>query len=223
MLENFTNEIESLKVWHERAKEVTIIAESMDDENKAYIQPLHEQRYSYDHFMRAVSYQQEGESEEIVKKALESSIGHLQRAYCDSVEWILISAKEMYVETLKEYTNAQIITVFPKYYSEIRPAFDDITKAVDQYKINKSVEKDVEIMTDDEMQTLKVIANSFLAQDLVKQLRHYIELLRNKEGSLIEQKIRDEKEKRKEIILYKIMLPIATAIISGIIVALLVS
>lgn len=43
MLEKYKKDIEVLITWYERAKEVTIIAESLDTVNGSFIQPLHEQ------------------------------------------------------------------------------------------------------------------------------------------------------------------------------------
>ena len=157
MLANYTSEVKLLKTWHEKAKEIAIKAESMDSLNKSYVQPLHELRYCLDHFMRSLDYEETDENKENIKKSIRSAIGHLQRTYSDSIEWMLVNVKEEYLLTLDGYTNDQIQLGFPEYYTEIRPALEEITKIVDEYKINKSVEKatDMEGLTENELEVIQ--------------------------------------------------------------------
>ncbi len=240
MLENYTNEIKLLQEWYERTKKVVILAESFDDEKKAYLQPLHEQRYCFDHFMRAINYDQSNESEDtvgksssdqsdkldkIIRKAFSSAVGHLQRAYSDSIEWILISVREVYDDTLKEYSSSQIEVAFPEYYSEIRPAIDKITKTVNEYKISKSVEKttSINILSDEELQELKVISENMLSENLSGQLENYLALLREHESALIEIKMKEEKEKKKDILWNKVLFPIIAAVVGGVLTAIIIS
>lgn len=218
MLNNYTDEVNLLLKWYERTKRVVIEAESFDTLNKAYIQPLHEQRYCLEHFVRAITYEQESENnEETIKKSITSAIGHLQRAYSDSIEWMLMSVKEEYITILKPFSNEQINTVLPEYYTEIRPTFEKITDTVNRYKETKSIERatDIEIVSDGELKTLCIIAEQFLSDDVVKILKDYLNLLHNREQALIEAKKRD----RWITIRDKIIIPIITAIIGGLIVA----
>lgn len=223
MLENNDNEINLLITWYERAKEVAIEAESLDSLNKGYIQPLHEQRYCLDHFVRAIVYEKEGETDEKVKKAISSAIGHLQRAYSDSIEWILISVKDEYLRVLKQYTNGQINQGFPEYYSEIRPAFDKITEAVNQYKVNKSVENAtiIDVLSDDQVEFLSVISNQLLSLDVVKKLKEYLEKLYTKESILIEIQEKDRKQSLWDKLIIPTITAIVAAVVGGIIVALI--
>ena len=216
MLTSCTKEVEALRIWYKRAKEIAIKAESMDLLNKAYLQPLHEFRYCLDHLMRSLDYEQEKKSKEVIKKSVFSAIGHLQRTYSDSVEWMLINVKEEYVLTLDEYTNEQIQMVFPEYYTEIRPAFEGITKIVNEYKIHKSVEKATEIISDNELEMLQAVTEQLLTEDAAEKLQDYLEILHNREVSLFEARKRD---KRKDIV-DKILMPLITGII-GIIIGFL--
>lgn len=223
MLGNYENEINLLITWYERAKEVAIEAESLDSLNKGYIQPLHEQRYCLDHFIRATVYEKENETDEKVKKAISSAIGHLQRAYSDSIEWILISVKDEYLKVLKQYTNAQIDQGFPEYYSEIRPTFDKITDAVNQYKINKSVENAtvIDVLSDDEVEYLNVVSNQLLSFDVVKKLKEYLKKLHAKESILIEIQEKDRKQSLWDKLIIPTTTAIVAAVVGGIIVALI--
>ena len=223
MLENYNNEIDLMITWYERAKEVVIEAESLDSLNKGYIQPLHEQRYCLDHFIRASVYEKEGGADEKVKKAISSAIGHLQRAYSDSIEWILISVKDEYLRVLKQYTNAQVNQGFPEYYSEIRPAFDKITESVNQYKVNKSVENAtvIDILSDDEVEHLNVVSNQLLSLDVVEKLKEYLKKLHEKESILIEIQERDRKQSFWDKLILPTITAIVAAVVAGIIVALI--
>lgn len=215
MLDKYTKELDLLCAWYKRAKEIAIKAESMDSQNKVYIQPLHELRYCLDHFMRCLELEKESASEELIKKAINSAIGHLQRTYSDSIEWMLVNVKEEYVYTLGEYSNEQISITFPEYYTEIRPALEKITQVVDEYKINKSVEKatEIEIISDNELEKLQVVANQFLTEDVAQKLLSYLEVLHSREISLVEAKVRD----KKQSIIDKIILPIITGVIGVVI------
>lgn len=207
MLDKYANDIKVLRTWYQRAKEIAIKAESMDSLNKAYIQPLHELRYCLDHFMRCFDYEEDGKKEDLIKKSISSAVGHLQRTYSDSIEWMLVNVKEEYVVVLEQYTNEQIQMAFPEYYTEIRPALEKMTKAVDEYKINKSVEKatesiesttEIEILSDDQLEMLQVVTDQFLSEDLAKKLQDYLDILHSREVSLLEVKVRDEKVALKD-------------------------
>lgn len=215
MLSNYTNEIELLKTWHKKAKEIAIKAESMDSFNKSYIQPLHEFRYCLDHFMRSLDYEETEENEENIKKSIHSAIGHLQRTYSDSIEWMLVNVKEEYLFTLNRYTNDQIQRVFPEYYAEVRPALEEITRIVDEYKINKSVEKATatEWLTDNELKMTQNVADQFVSEDVANKLQKYLNMLHSREISLIEARRRDKKADIKD----KIIFPVITAVVGAVI------
>lgn len=213
MLVDYTDEVELLRLWYEKAKEAAIKAESMDSLNKAYIQPLHEFRYCLDHFMRSIDFEQSAESKEIIRKSIFSAVGHLQRSYSDSIEWILVNVKEEYMVTLAKYTNDQIQIAFPEYYTEIRPALEKITQAVNEYKINKSVERATEILSDRELKTLQIVTDQFLTEDVAEKLQNFRNTLHSREESLIEAKRRDRRAAVKD----KVILPIITGALGAVI------
>lgn len=215
MLSNYTKEVDLLKTWHGKAKEIAIKAESMDSFNQSYIQPLHEFRYSLDHFMRSLEYEDNEKNRENIKKAIRSAIGHLQRTYSDSIEWMLVNVKEEYLVTLNDYTNAQIQQCFPEYYTKVRPALEEITKSVDEYKINKSVEKATETdeLTDNELEKTQDIADQFVSEKVAEQLQEYLDMLHNREASLIEANKKDKKADIRD----KFIFPIITAALGAII------
>lgn len=218
MLENYSKEVILLVKWYERAKKVAIIAESMDTTNGGYIQPLHEQRYCLDHFIRAIVYEMNDEATEKIQKAFSSAIGHLQRSYSDSIEWILVSIKEEYCSVLEPFSSEQISKGFPAYYSDIRPEIDRITKLVSDYKIAKSIETVSDIDT-----TSSEFAIQFFDENVEEKLQQYLEILHNRQGVLLDISKRDNKLKKLKAFKDKFVFPIITGVIGAIISALVIS
>lgn len=224
MLKDYKDEIDVLIAWYRRAKEVTIQAEAMDCLNKGYIQPMNEQRYCLDHFVRAINYESKDDcSSESIKKALLSAIGHLQRSYSDSVEWILISVREEYCMVLEKFSNEQISQGFPEYYSKIRTELDKVTEIVNHYKINKSVEQasDPNALSDNQLKMLDDITGQFLSEEIVEKLITYLSTLHQKEGALLEIKERDKKNSLKEKIIIPIVAAVIGTVLGSVVVALL--
>lgn len=220
MLDNYTEDVELLITWYERAKEVTIEAESLDTGSGTFIQPLHEQRYCLDHFIRAITYAEDGEAEEKVKKAISSAIGHLQRDYSDSVEWMQVSVMEEYTSFLSPFTSEEINKGFPEYYSKVRIELDKIRDLVNAYKKNKSIEKASEVITDEEANKLTRITDQILAENVVIKLKEHLKLLHERQSVLLEIQERDRREEKKATIKDKIMLPIITGAAGAIIAAI---
>lgn len=191
--------------------------ESLDTISRTFIQPLHEQRYCLDHFIRAIIYAEDGESEEKVKKSFSSAIGHLQRGYSDSVEWMQVSVMEEYTSFLSPFTTEEIYQGFPEYYSEVRIGLDKTRELVNSYKNSKSIEKASEVITEDEAKTLTNITDQFIAEDVVKTLKKYLKLLHERESVLLEIQERNKREEKKATIKDKIALPIFTATVGAII------
>ncbi len=221
MLDKYEKDIEILLAWYERAKEATIIAESLDTVNGSFIQPLHEQRYSFDHFIRSMVYDKDGSSEEKVRKAISAAISHLHRGYSDSVEWIYVSVLDEYTSFLKTFTTEQIMKGFPDYYSKIRPELDKIKNQIDKYKINKSIEKVSAVMTEEEDVKLVEAANQYLSEDLIHNLKQYLEMLHERQGTLLEIANRDKEEEKRKTIKDNIVLPIITGVVGAVLGALL--
>ncbi len=193
----------------------------MDSLNKSYIQPLHELRYSLDHFMRALEYDENPKKKENTKKSIQSAISHLQRAYSDSIEWMLVNVKEEYTLTLSCYTNEAIQGTFPEYYTEIRPNLEKITQIINDYKIIKSVEEATESsadsLPDNQMAAIQETANQFFSEKIAGKLEQYLQTLHLRESSLIEANEKEQKVSTRD----KIIIPIITAAAGAILATLI--
>lgn len=219
MLEKYSKDVELLITWYERAKEVAIEVESLDTISRTFIQPLHEQRYCLDHFIRAITYDEDGGPEEKVKKAISSAIGHLQRGYSDSVEWMQVSVMEEYTSFLSSFTSEEINKGFPEYYSKVRMELDKTRDLVNKYKINKSIEKASEVITEEETENLTSITDQFLAENVVANLKDHLKLLHERQSVLLEIRKRDRIVNIKD----KIVWPIITAVVGAIIATIVTS
>ncbi len=226
MLNKYQKEIDLLLKWYDRAKVTTIKAESLDPQNTGYIQPLHEQRYALDHFVRAIKYSKDDINDTKILKAINSSIGHLQRAYSDSIEWILISVKDEFLKVLQPYTNELINQVFPEYYQTIRSDIEDITEIVNEYKNQKSVEQASvgnetqqgdDLIPEEELEKLNTITKQYVDIEVVEKLCKHLKTLHKKQSSLIEAKKRDKKNEFST----KVFWPIVTAVVASLITAVI--
>lgn len=198
MLENCGPQVSNLIDWYIEVKKAYIDAESLDVNFKNYVQPSHEIRYSFDHFIRAITWDNSdmpnGESSE---KAIASSIGHLKRAYCDIVEWSFLSVMQKYDRVLKKYSPEVILKGFPDYYSVIKPRLLVIQDEINVYKNNKSVESDEKLFLD----------------SLMKEIVDYNKKIEAIEPSLIEVK----KDLLKNTIVKSILIPLIIAAISAVV------
>lgn len=198
MLENCGPQVDNLVEWYIEVKKAYIDAESLDINFKNYVQPSHEMRYSFDHFIRAITWDNldlpNGKSSE---KAIESSIGHLKRAYCDIVEWSFLSVMQKYDRKLKKYSSEVILKGFPDYYSVIKPRLLAIQDEINVYKNNKSVESNEKAFLD----------------SLMKEIVEYNKKIETIEPTLIEVK----KDIRKNTFLKNIVIPFSISLTIAII------
>jgi hypothetical protein len=213
MLQDYQKELYSLINWYEKTKELVIEAESFDSNNSCYIQPLHELRYSYDHLIRAFVLDINGANSDIIQKALYSAKSHLQRAYSDSIEWFWISVKEKYITTLAPFTSDQIALGFPDYYSKIRPSMNQFNHIINEYKISKNSETNLDL------QKLDDISHQYIKLNLPETLKEYLELLEYHENILLEIKHKDKKAIFRDKLLLPFITGLITAILSGFIVS----
>lgn len=231
MFDNYDEPIKLLMEWYSRAKQVAIIAESLDSFNQGYIQPLHEQRYCLDHFIRAIEYYRDdnvtNKGKEKIEKAFSSAIAHLQRCYSDSIEWILISVKDYYDQVLSQYDMETIQEVFPQYYAEIRPNIYKIIKTINRYKELKSVEEAISAEGDSNVddvlrshdKEVGFISNQLLSEEVVTTMCEYLDIINEKESALAEVKIKKQKKTFKDYILIPTIVGIVSAAVGGLLVA----
>lgn len=228
MFKEYNKEIQRLLEWYQRAKRAAIFAESLDTLNKAYIQPLHEQRYCLDHFVRAIDYYENTQlspdiKAEKVRASFASAIAHLQRCYSDSIEWMLVSVKDYYVEKLDGYDKEVIREVFPEYYTDIRPVLNDLTVKINEYKSTKKVEESQTepSLSKEESEKIDAVANGLLSINVAETMSAYIAKLDAVESELIHTQLKNKKKSRREKIFLPGLIGLGTASIGAIIAAII--
>ena len=224
MLSKYTDEIKELLNWYTKAKELVIKVEGLDD--KAYIQPLHELRYSYDHLMRAIAYEMDNApgADTKVERAILSAKGHLVRAYSDCIEWLLVTVKAEYNRILQPqkmlFSFDEVTNILPS-YPQIKENLQMLTDAVDKYKCNKKSEEDEDFDPTEELQNPLITQlrgdDGFFDGKYADLLRTYYDLIHN-----VEDKFLSRRRKKFTLATFKnVLLPIATGVIGGLIVYLI--
>lgn len=212
MFENQKTKLKNLCDWYIKVKGILLIAESKSKDQQIFFQAYNELRYCLDHLMRAFAWDffkdQTGDDKKIesanasIEKAINSSTGHLQRAYSDICEWYCLNVKQWCNDILKPFSAEQIIKAIPNYYSEIKPQLIQLEDDLVVYKENKSSESND--LTDDE--------EIIMYDQQFKKLSDILEIVQSAEASLVELKKKD----CKSITLKNVLLPICTAVIGGI-------
>ena len=113
-----------------------IRAEEIDNNNGTFPQPTLELKAAFDHVMRAIAREYgiiengSGSKDIYVDHQLDKSIGHIYRAYFDTADWASISLREQLSEMLEPFDHSDITTIFPTYFSEIKPRFIDYEQGI---------------------------------------------------------------------------------------------
>ncbi len=98
-----------------------------------YIAPINQLRSALDHIFKAVNSEEQSEYE--LKEAKE----HLDRAGYDALELLAANLGEQIIKKLNGYSANTIATIFPTYYSEIKPKLTDIKQVVAHLRTEKKI------------------------------------------------------------------------------------
>lgn len=128
-----------------KTKALMLRAEEADNNNETFLQPSLELKAAFDHVMRALArdsgFTKNGDQEpdRYTDRQLDKAIGHIYRAYFDTADWISINFREQFSSLLEPYDNADIATVFPLYYKEIKPRFIDYETGITSLRNQKDI------------------------------------------------------------------------------------
>jgi hypothetical protein len=114
-------------------KESIILSENFDSANDVYLSPLNELRNSYDHVMRSLIYQDNADSE------LDEAKEHLYRAGYDAYEVLAINVGQAIIKIIEKYDAGIISSIFPRYYTEVRPNLVDIKVQLGEARAHKKL------------------------------------------------------------------------------------
>ena len=106
----------SVKKLYISAKEILAIAENLDPNQNTFLGPINEFRNVLDHLIRSIDTDEHKQDYEI-NEAKE----HLYRAGYDCYELVVSFLGQSINSLTSKYDSEIISTIFPKYYSEIKP------------------------------------------------------------------------------------------------------
>lgn len=117
--DKFIERINEIKELYIEVKEAIILAENFDPSSEVYLSPLNELRNTLDHILRSLIYADKMDNE------LDEAKEHLYRAGYDAYEVLAINVGAEIIKTVERYEADVISTVFPTYYTEVRPLLID--------------------------------------------------------------------------------------------------
>jgi len=195
-----------------KTKRLTIQAEELSLDFKAFLQPLKELRDAYDHIIRAKSAELDilKKDEKYIITNYDKALGHQYRAFFDSADYISIRIREKIQAILEKYSSANIQAVIPTYYPTIRPELEKIKLRIAQYRIDKDIE-------DESTQDLNGLLQISEQYDKdVLELLNFLKDIQLRIPALEEFKIKEKKHFRLKMVpwdLFKIALGGAIALL----------
>jgi len=129
----FIEEISSLQSLYLEVKEAIILTENLDDSGLTYLHPINEMRNVLDHIMRSIPLP----SNEIEKEFNEAR-EHLNRAGNDVYQICVTNLEKKIINDLKRFSPELISTIFPRWYSVLRPQLIEIQQEVAAIRANKN-------------------------------------------------------------------------------------
>jgi len=169
-MDNLNHEqVEKLCQIYGKTKYFMIKAEEIGFEHKTYLQPRLELYQAFDHVINEYFLEQ-------IKNnavSMDGAMKHMYTAFFDVADWTINEIRRLIFMDLKRYSPDIIKTAIPDYYSEIRPAFDELTERITKIREGKTFEK------------LESVDEYAL---LIDKAYEYIKKIRYSQGTLVELK-----------------------------------
>ena len=185
------------------------LCEETDSELNTNLQPLNEFRAALDHLMRIVAIEKldeykEKDADDEAKKLR----SHLRRALFDICDMLSINYRNKIIDVLEQYSDEEIQSALPNYYSEIRPRIEIISEEIASLRTEKRFngDKKEETAVDDYPQ-------------IIEELQGYYKTINKSVPSLLE--IREKKRRQeKQSFVVKWVIPIAT-FVTGLVIGII--
>lgn len=131
--------LEELYDLYDKVRQAVILVENFDKERKMYIAPINQLRSALDHIFKAVNCAREPEQSAYeLKEAKE----HLDRAGYDALELLAANLGTTIIEKVSQYDNKALTSVFPDYFTEIKPKITDIRNIVANLRSEKKIDSE---------------------------------------------------------------------------------
>lgn len=139
MVETFYNKLNGLFPLYERVKSAILLLENFDEKQEMYIAPINQLRSALDHIFKAVSIAQEtANCDYELKEAKE----HMERAGYDALELLAGSLGTSAIQKIQPYDTETLASVFPEYYTEIKPKITKIQQSVAQRRMERKTDSE---------------------------------------------------------------------------------
>jgi hypothetical protein len=129
----FFDKLNEIKELYVEVKEAIILAENFDGDHDVYLSPLNELRNTLDHIMRCLIYPNKLDNE--FNEAKE----HLYRAGYDAYEVLAINVGSAIVHSIEKYDTEIITSIFPNYYTDVKPALLDVKAELADTRAHKKL------------------------------------------------------------------------------------
>jgi len=187
-------QIEKLCRMYGRIKHYMLKAEEFGLKHKTYLQPRLELYQAFDHIMSEYFLEQLDDK----TGSLDGAMKHMYTAFFDIADWTINEIRRLVFMDLERFSPDVIKTAIPEYYSEIRPALDELVDKITEIREGKTFEK---------LESVDEYA------ELLDKAYEYIKKIRRSQGSLI--------ELRKKNRIKTILVPVIS--ILGIIVTIIIA
>jgi hypothetical protein len=162
-------QIEKLCQIYGSIKHYMLMAEEYGLEHKTYLQPRLELYQAFDHVISEYFLEQLDDKAGNLKETMK----HMYTAFFDIADWTSIQIRSHVFMELKHFSPDVIKTAIPEYYSDIRPAFDELADKITEIREGKTFEKPESVdqyapLLDKAYEYLKEIRRS---QDTLIELR----------------------------------------------------
>lgn len=131
--------LEELYALYDKVRYAVILVENFDKERKMYIAPINQLRSALDHIFKAISC---AKNQEQSTYELKEAKEHLDRAGYDALELLAANLGTAIVEKVAQYDNKALTTVFPDYFTEIRPKITNIKTCVAILRSEKKIDSE---------------------------------------------------------------------------------
>lgn len=207
---DYYDSLQGLYDLYDKVRQAIILVENFDKERKMYIAPINQLRSALDHVFKAVNcakYQEQSVYE--LKEAKE----HLDRAGYDALELLAANLGTTIIEKVSQYDNNTLTSVFPDYFTEIKPKITDIRNAVANLRSEKKIDSERSFSAYFD-QITELIDLDKRVDVMIPSLE---EFKQKEEKTIQKEDKKKQKERRREWII-----GLLSAIISGTIVGLIV-
>ena len=141
-------------------KELTIKIEEINDEHKAFLQPVNELKSALDHIIRVQAAElnlcEIVESSQYIKSNLDKTLGHMYRAFFDAADYFSLILREKILKVLQKYSSDTIHKVITDYYSHKKVFIENLNDEIVVIRLNKDIGNEANILPSIDEYSLKL-------------------------------------------------------------------